>query len=272
MSVTFQEEHHKYQSLDPNENIEWVSVTSFVSKFKQKFNAVEQSIKSSKNKRSKWYNIEPKKIQEIWAKESDRATYEGSKYHMQRENDLTDLNTLGRNNIQIPIIKPIYDGLLKIAPVQKLVEGIYPEHLVYLKSAGLCGQADRVEIIKNTVDIYDYKTNKEIKKESFKNWEGISAKMEPPLNHLEDCNFNHYSLQLSIYMYIILKHNPQYKPGKLMLHHIIFKKTGEDEYGYPILQKDNQGNHVIDKVVPYEVPYLKHEVLQIINKLKEKQI
>jgi hypothetical protein len=73
-------------------------------------------------------------------------------------------------------------------------------------------------------------------------------------------------------MYIILKHNAQYKPGKLMLHHIVFKKAGEDEYGYPILQKDNQENHIIDKVVPYEVPYLKHEVLQIINKLKEKKI
>ena len=44
---------------------------------------------------------------------------------------------------------------------------------------------------------------KEIKKESYKNWEGISEKMSPPLQNLDDCNFIHYSLQRSIYMYII---------------------------------------------------------------------
>ena len=54
-----------------------------------------------------------------------------------------------------------------------------------------------------------------------------------------------------------------------MLHHIVFKKSGEDEYGYPILQKDNQENHIIEKVVPYEVPYLKDEVISIIHYLQD---
>ena len=37
--------------------------------------------------------------------------------------------------------------------------------LVYLKSARLCGQADLVEIVNGYINITDYKTNKEIKRE-----------------------------------------------------------------------------------------------------------
>jgi hypothetical protein len=268
MSVIFQSQNHKYQSLDPNERIDWVSVTSFVGQFKQKFDPVAQSIKSSQNKRSKWYGIEPKKIQEIWAGEGDRAVSAGSWYHDERESDITSIETIQRSGVAVPIIKPIWEGKTKYAPNQRLTEGIYPEHFVYLKSAGVCGQSDRVEVVKGIVDVIDYKTNKEIKKNSFVNWEGKSQKMTGPLEHLDDCNFNHYALQLSTYMYIILKHNPQYKPGKQMLHHVIFEKEGEDEFGYPIAKKDDKGNPIVKTVVPYEVPYLKSEVIAMIDHIK----
>jgi hypothetical protein len=269
MSVIFQAENHKYQSLDPNERIEWLSVTSFVGQFKQKFDPIKQSIKSSKNPRSKWYGMKPEDIQAHWANETDRAVTAGSWYHDQRESDLTSIDTIERSGVAIPIIKPIWDGKLKIAPNQKLTEGIYPEHFVYLKSAGICGQSDRVEVVKDTVEIVDYKTNKEIKKTSFVNWEGKSQKMIGPCEHLDDCNFNHYSLQLSTYMYIVLKHNPRYKPGKMFLHHVIFEREGEDQFGNPIPKKDSNGDPIVKTVVPYEVPYLKAEVLAMINHIQD---
>lgn len=269
MAVIFKAENHSYESLDPNERINWLGVTSFVSMFKQPFDPVAQSIKSSKNSRSKWYGIDPVKIQKIWANEGDRGMSNGTKYHDQRESDLLTIDTITRLGRPIPIIKPIFEGGVKQAPVQKLTEGIYPEHFVYLKSAGLCGQSDRVEVVYDHADVIDYKTNKEIKKESFRNWEGIHQMMTGPVAHLQDCNFNHYALQLSIYLYIILKHNPVYKPGKLMLHHIIFEKTGDDKFGYPILKIDNEGNPVVKEVVPYECPYLKTEVIAMINWLKD---
>jgi hypothetical protein len=269
MSVIFQAENHKYQSLDPDDRIDWLSVTSFVGQFKQKFDPIKQSIKSSKNPRSKWYGMTPEDIQTHWANETDRAVTAGSWYHDQRESDLTSIDTIERSGVAIPIIKPIWDGKLKIAPNQKLTEGIYPEHFVYLKSAGICGQSDRVEVVKDTVEIVDYKTNKEIKKTSFVNWEGKSQKMIGPCEHLDDCNFNHYSLQLSTYMYIVLKHNPRYKPGKMFLHHVIFEKEGEDQFGNPIPKKDSNGDPIVKTVVPYEVPYLKAEVLTMINHIQD---
>lgn len=269
MSVIFKAENHKYESLDPNERIDWVSVTKFVGQFKQPFDPVAQSIKSSQNKKSKWYGIPPEEIQAHWANSSEEAINRGSVYHDQRESDLLSIDTIQRSGVNIPIIKPIWDGGVKHAPNQRLTEGIYPEHFVYLKSAGLCGQSDMVEVIKDTVNIIDYKTNKEIKKTGFTNWEKITQKMTGPCSHLDDCNFNHYSLQLSIYMYIILKHNPRYKPGKMFLHHVIFEKDGDDKFGNPIPKKDSEGNPIVKTVVPYEVPYLKNEVIAMINYIKE---
>jgi hypothetical protein len=269
MSVIFKAENHKYESLDPDERIDWISVSTLVGLFKEKFDPVAQSIKSSKNKKSKWYGIPPEKIQEHWASETDRAVNAGTFYHDQRESDLIEIDTIQRSGIAIPIIKPIIIDGVKHSPEQRLTEGIYPEHFIFLKSAGLCGQSDRVEVVKDVIDIIDYKTNKEIRKEGFRSWDGTTKKMLGPCAHLDDCNFNHYSLQLSAYMYMMLKHNPRHKPGKMMLHHVIFEKDGEDEFGYPINKKDSNGQSIVKTVIPYEVPFLKAEVRNMIIWLQE---
>ena len=269
MTVIFKPENHLYQSLDPDERINWLSVTKFVGLFKQKFDPIAVSIKCSKNKKSKWYGFTPEEIQGHWAHETDRAVTAGTFYHDQRESDLIEVDTIERSGRPIPIIKPIYLDGIKHSPIQRLTEGIYPEHFVYLKSAGICGQSDRVEVVKDTVDVIDYKTNKEIKKESFKSWDGVSQKMSGPITHLDDCNFNHYALQLSTYMYMILKHNPRYKPGKMALHHVIFEKDGEDKFGNPILCKDANDKPIVKTVIPYEVPYLKSEVINMIKYIQD---
>ena len=269
MSVIFKPENHQYQSIDSNEKIDWISVTQVLKYFKKPFDPVAQSIKSSKNKKSKWFGIHPTKIQEIWANEGGRANGTGTFYHDQRESDILGCATIQRCGRDIPIFKPIYNNGIKHAPDQKLTEGIYPEHFIYLKSAKICGQSDRVEVIKDYVDIIDFKTSKKIETESFKNWEGISQKMLGPCAHLDDCNYWHYALQLSIYMYMILKHNPNLHAGKLTLHHVVFEVERLDEFGYPIIQLDLDNNPVVKEVVPYDVPYLKNEVRQMIQWLQE---
>jgi hypothetical protein len=141
--------------------------------------------------------------------------------------------------------------------------------MVYLRSAGICGQSDLVEVVNGKVNIIDYKTNKEIKKESYVNWEGISDKMAHPVNNLDDCNFYHYALQLSIYMYIILKHNPKLRPGSIFIHHITFEVEKEDQWGYPIAKLDNNGDPIVKEVIPMEIPYLVNEVHAIIHYLHD---
>ena len=140
--------------------------------------------------------------------------------------------------------------------------------MVYLKSASICGQADRVEVVGDRIDIYDYKTNKEIRTEAYTSWDGITNKMSGPLKHVDDCNFFHYALQLSVYMYIMLKHNHSLKPGKMQIHHIKFEFEEKDKYGYPNIAKDAAGDPIIKEVIPYDMPYLKKEVIRMIKYLK----
>tara|TARA_R110002020_G_scaffold36503_3_gene109759 strand:- start:3406 stop:4236 length:831 start_codon:yes stop_codon:yes gene_type:complete len=275
MAVIFKEEGHIYESLDSNldkESIKWLSVTSLVSMFHPKFNAKAQAKKSAKNKRSKWYNMSEKDILAAWKGESNRALGLGNWYHGQREKDILEFETIERHGAEIPIIRPIEDGKgIKIASDQKLLDGVYPEHLVYLKSAGLCGQADLVEVVNNKIHITDYKTNKEIKSKGFTNWEGVTSKMFNPINHLDDCNLNYYTLQLSLYAYIIKKHNPKLKIGNLIIQHVKFKQEGKNEYGYPI-NEFIDGEPVVDDIKMHKLSYLKDEVKNIIEWLSKNPV
>jgi hypothetical protein len=275
MPVIFKSDGHIYETLNEDlekDQIKWTSVTSFVGMFKPKFDAEAQSKKSSKNKRSKWYKIPPKEILKIWDNESKRAIGLGNWYHDEREKRLLEFSTIERDGVEVPIIKPITDSNgIKIAPEQKLKDGVYPEHFVYLKSSGLCGQADLVTIVNGKINILDYKTNKEIKKKGFTNWEGITSKMYNPVSHLDDCNLKHYNLQLSLYVYIIKKHNPKLKVGDLKIQHVIFEEEGKDKHGYPITKYiDNEP--VVKEIIIYELPYLKSEVQSLIMWLKDNPI
>ena len=127
---------------------------------------------------------------------------------------------------------------------------------------------NRIEIVGNKVNVYDYKTNKEIKEKPYTSWDGKVSTMTGPLEHVGDCNLNHYALQLSIYMYIVLKHNHTLKPGKLQIHHVSFDVEKKDVNGYPIIATDPMGDPIIKKVVPYDLPYMKREVNAMIKYLK----
>ncbi len=61
-----------------------------------------------------------------------------------------------------------------------------------------CGATDQILYNKYTggIAIIDYKTNKEIKQESYKH-----KKMLIPLHRFDDCNYIHYSIQLSGYKF-----------------------------------------------------------------------
>jgi hypothetical protein len=273
MSIVFTAEDHSYRSLNPEENINWTSVTTVVSAFKQPFDAKKMAEKSSKKKGSKWSGIDPVIIQQIWTNEADRSTTLGTWYHNQREDDICSLASIEREGVTVPVFKPSGESLGKrVAPSQKLEPGVYPEHMVYLKSAGLCGQSDLVEVVNGKVNIIDYKTNKEIKTKGFTNWEGMTQMMLHPVNSLEDCHLNHYALQLSIYMYIILKHNPKLKPGRIFVHHVTFEVEAEDNWGYPVTKRDSNGNPIVKEVIPIALPYLVDEVIAVLHHIKENPI
>jgi hypothetical protein len=265
--LKFTAHNHKYTSADGE--IDWLSVTSLISNFKQPFDADKMAAKSSKSKKSKWYGMTPAEIKAAWKAEALRATTLGTWYHNCREADICGLTTMERKGTTVPVFRPIEEAGVKYSPDQKLKNGVYPEHMVYLKSAGICGQSDLVEVIDGEVHITDYKTNKEIKVEGYTNWEGISQKMSGPLSHLDDCHLNHYALQLSMYMFVILKHNPKLRPGTLTIHHILFQESGRDKFDNPITALDTNGDPIVTDIVQYDLPYLKAEAIKIIHWLED---
>jgi hypothetical protein len=67
---------------------------------------------------------------------------------------------------------------------------------------------------------------------------------------------------------MILKHNPNLSAGKLALDHVSFVEDGKDQYGYPVHKVEN-GEPVVKEVKTFNVPYMKSEVVAIINWLAE---
>lgn len=70
-------------------------------------------------------------------------------------------------------------------------------------------------------------------------------------------------------MYIMLKHNPNLKPGKIVLEHVKFDVEGQDEFGNPVYKFDSNGDPVVLEVIQYNLPYLKKEVQSMIKYIQE---
>ena len=271
--ISFREEGHIYKSLpSAPEQINWTSVTTIVELFCEEFDEQIVAHKCSiglMGKNKPYRGMTVKAILDLWATENKRSTDLGSKYHLQKETQLIDSILVEREGLLYPVYPPIILNGEKLAIPQKLIPGVYAEHMMYLNSAGVCGQSDRVEIIDKYIDVYDHKTNKTLDFESYKNQMGKSKKMRGVLSHLDDCNYMHYTIQLSIYMYILRKHNYNLIPRNLVLEHVKFAVESKDKFGFPKYYTDLNGNPIIEDVTPYKVDYLEREVISIFNFIKE---
>jgi hypothetical protein len=247
MIVTFKEQGHLYESIPAQS---WTSVTRVIEKFCPEFNDKEQAIRSSQNSSSKWYGMEPKKILSLWEKERNRSVDVGHRFHSKMESKAIKLGSKKHRGKVIKVIPtPFIDGV-KTAQGQVLADGVYPEHIVFNERIGVCGQSDLVFVVDGYVDISDYKTNKEMIFNSYKPTFG-SPKM---------------TLQLSIYLKLILMKNTALKPGKLTLIHVLFELEGQDPYGFPIIKTEN-GIEVVKEIVHYEVPFLEKEAVLCLKKI-----
>lgn len=239
--VKFLEKEHIYEDI--NDGSQWTSVTTFLHSFEPEkdWDKIAERY-AKKNKKTK------EEVLLEWQNENKKAIERGTLFHKIREEELLYCNTI--NNL--PVNKPLMDGDIKLAPIQKLTPGIYPELLVTLDSAKLCGQADYVEITEDYVlNIKDYKTNKEIKTKGFVDWEGVEEKLKTPLSNIPNSNYWIYALQLNTYAYIIKRNNPKVKIGNLEILHIIFNENNE-----------------VSKIVPYKVPDLQKDVRRAIEYYK----
>lgn len=170
----------------------------------------------------KWLLIEEPGLSKVqydilkeWDKKSEESKIKGSAYHDKEEQ-------MYRDKYNFPPDFSGYDIKYPNLVSEHSIE--YPELRLYNHEYKLAGSSDLNIVHKNgVVDITDYKTSQKIEFDSFKNpFTGNQQMMKAPLEMYPDCNFIHYSLQLSTYAWMLEQMG--YTVGKLKIEHIIFQE------------------------------------------------
>jgi hypothetical protein len=275
--VIYSDKDHIY--LGKKDKVRYTSVTQLIHEFTQPFDSAFWSayktcefmmepeefykVKQSLLKNKVWKDsfidklgldkkVFDKKRAEILQGYEDKkntACDRGTKIHAQMEDSFYqgDRKTIrkytGGGNIKVE------KGYYRL----DLDRAIYPEFLIsysfdeYLKIAG---QVDLLVKDGNDITILDWKTNEKIDKESY--YDRNTKKhqtMKFPLDNIQDCNFYHYTLQLSLYAYLLQKINPKFKINKLAIVHF-----------------DHEGNET-----EYECEYLKDDVARMLLYYRRQQ-
>lgn len=166
------------------------------------------------------FNQKKAEVLKEWAVKRDESCVRGTIFHREKElghlvGDTPEIKQLGLGGTFIPnTTNKIETGTQKV----------YPELLVsWVSKDGklrLAGQIDLAVIDGNDLYILDYKSSKTIDKKSyFDSRTKKSQMMKYPLNNLQDSNFWHYSLQLSIYAWMIKKSHPEVEIKRLIIIH-----------------------------------------------------
>ena len=265
--VVYSDEAHVY--IDKTDQQKYVSVTTLIGKYENPFDVFFWSsyktceklmseetfhvLKETLLATKRWtddmiekLHLDPiifdktrKEIQKGYDDERNKSCERGTKIHSNFEemyytSEKQDLKKFGLGGV-FTCKKGYYE--------LDLEKGVYPEFLVSLKSSDgilrVAGQIDLLIKDGNDIIIADYKTNK---KNKFSR-----IMMKYPLNNIEDCNFYHYSLQLSTYAYLLQQIKPELNIKKLMLIHI-----------------DHD-----DKITEYTVDYLKNDVERMLKHYKK---
>lgn len=267
-SVAFSEDEHVYWNVNNNEK--YISVTTLIHQFAQPFDkefwsaykalekllpkdswAIEKksllntkkfnkSILDVYNITENDFNKTQQEILDSWDEENRKSCERGTKIHLDIENSFYD------SPKDISLQKFGIGGKFECKKDYSELDleyGVYPEYLIYRESDDgilrIAGQVDLIVKSGNEITIIDHKTNKKIdKKSGFNTATKSSTKMKYPLNTLDDCNFWHYTMQLSTYAWMLQKINPNFIIKDLILNHY-----------------DHEGNNTI-----YHCDYLKKEV------------
>lgn len=186
-NIQLDESIHRYYLIDEPQ-FDFDNCTTFIEYFFHKFDPVGVA-NSLTMSHPNYIGMSPIELVKIW----DKAAKEGTEIHKEIDKFIK-LRTQPQNSKS-----KIAQNWLNNIDRNKY--DILSETIVYSKEIKLAGTVDLILFNKenNTLDIYDWKTSKSIDKSSY----GMKMGRVPATSNLMDCNFIHYSLQLSLYRYII---------------------------------------------------------------------
>ena len=209
--IEFRESDHKYFNTDTGE--EYISCTTLLGLFKPEFKSdfLAECV-ARKRKLTK------EQVLQEWSDIAKKSTDYGTLIHAGIEGYIKNDRTL----IDEKYDKICSDGYDKIISFLGK-RGLQSEKLIYNHIYKIAGQSDIVQFtngFKNTIDvthtinILDIKTNKEI--EFYSKYDEY---LKYPLNHLQNCNYNIYSLQLSLYAYMLQSMYNGFNIGTMAIVH-----------------------------------------------------
>ena len=240
--VTFDEAAHTYTADVSGKK--YISATTLIGKFKQKFDAVAVSTAYAKKNGNT-----PEYWQQQWAKISKTACDKGTLFHKRKEDEGIAAGGATRNKKWIPV--HVAEALAQIEhDYHNIPDGIHQELQLWNHYFEIAGLTDLCIVDGNYFDIDDYKTNKKIDKTSFRHPKTGYKKMLFPLTHLQDCNFNHYQLQLSLYAFMFEQLSGKTCRSICFHHH---PPRADDA-----LQAQEEG-------IRYDCKYLRNDILKMLH-------
>lgn len=211
--IKFISDGHIYKIDDGTQT--YTSVTTFIKSFFGKFDAdkVIQAMIKSGSFSIKYPDKTAEEVKEEWNKSGIEAASLGTLMHESIENYYNDINKPVE-----PIISREYGFFLefhKYHIIPRGFEAFRTEWYVFIEEYKIAGSIDMVYQMPNgNLCIYDWKRSKKI--EYNNRWK----KGKKPVDHLDDCNYYHYSLQLNMYKYILEnKYNKQVEILRLIFLH-----------------------------------------------------
>lgn len=226
LKISFHEERHEY--LVDQERYD--SVTSLIYKNFPKFDALKVSELVAKKQ-----GREQKEILAEWELSRIEAAKFGTRFHAMVEKILNEKNLEAADGLAEGAREKRYLTALKkaILEIGQNYEFLDQEKIVFSPELRLAGTID--VILKNrktgNLIVADWKTNKKIDYNGFDKGLG-------PFKHLDNCNFIHYSLQLSAYRHLLLKEGYVEKDQTIHLAILHFESQGEEVLFHKIKPKD----------------------------------
>lgn len=182
------EPEHKY-ILKSDPDLNFTSVTSITSKYFSPFDK-DAIAKKLVETNMKYVGMTTDELIAQW----DEARDFGNLVHNNIESYINN-----KNYKDISEVRHAIKWMNKFKNLSEFV--FYPEVIIYSEELGIAGSIDVLakDTKNDTYIIIDWKTSKSISKSSFGGRMGI----HPITSHLMDCKYVHYSMQLSLYRYLI---------------------------------------------------------------------
>ena len=213
IEIIFEEDSHRYYSKIGGKTIDYVSGTTFIGGFFPTFDP-DGSIAERCAVRE---GVSVEDIRQRWKDKADASCRFGTKIHETME-DVLQGNML-RNKPENTRERLVMETATLLAKrILEKMDVIGIEKIVFDHTIKIAGTMDLYARSKKDrrLWILDYKTNERIETENPWGVYGL-----PPIQHLPDNNFCHYSLQLNLYENILKRAgyvDPDTPIGKALFH------------------------------------------------------